>query len=144
MPKKYQIPSKTINTLIPISFSLSKADAKSFFVSLNKLEKFVSGGLRFAGAYQGLCWLKKKRCKCGIQCEKVPHKDHVRCFRNPKTKERVLTSHPYFGQSPCTYEQLVADSQEFAERHGLTVRVSMDSWYYPGRTALVEFRVKAA
>lgn len=107
-------------------------------------KNFTAGGLRPSPCIDCVCRLKKKK-HSPKTCERLPRQDHDRGFQNPKTGERVLTHHPYISEAgnadPLTIEILTKESEAFAARHGLTVRVSMDSWYYPGWTALVEYRV---
>ena len=70
-----------------------------------------------------------------------PHADHNAGFYDPLTKERVGVEQPYFGEPPATLEQIVQDVEVFAAERGLTVRVSTEeSWHYPGRTVLIEYR----
>lgn len=99
----------------------------------------------------------------------MPAQDHVRGFQNRKTGELVLTHHPYFSvrksdgtiwgmceasegepvigvneaddSKLLTIPEFTAHCEAFAKELGLTVKVSLEgSWYYPGRTLLVEYR----
>jgi hypothetical protein len=115
---------------------------------------------------------KKKCCKDGgVFCLRMPAEDHVRGFKDRTTGELVLTHHPYFSvrkadgevwglcdaregeiviadgiyrDKPLTIPEFTALCEGFAKELGLTVKISMDSWYWPGRTLLVEYRKEAA
>jgi|HubBroStandDraft_6_1064221.scaffolds.fasta_scaffold01344_16 hypothetical protein len=130
-------------------------------------EQFTAGGLSSALWLADVCQLTGKRCKV-CHCH-IPARDHVRGFIDRKTRKRVLTVHPYFSVrkadgeiwgmcdasegepvvdvdsgEPLTIPEFTAHCEAFAKEHGLTVKISMDSWYYPGRTLLVEYRKEAA
>jgi hypothetical protein len=106
------------------------------------LERFLAGGLQPAQWFTCICQLRKKSRKCECYKEQVPHGDHFRGFVNPKTDERIITHHPYYGWDwQNTIEAVTYDSEKCAAKYGLTVRVSEDSWYYPGKTLLVEYRI---
>jgi hypothetical protein len=119
--------------------------------SLN-LRKFLSEGLERAHpTHDWICWLLNKRNTPSHECEDglgIPHCDHPRAFRNPRTKERVVIHQPYVcheDDSPhcISCQTLIKDSEIFAEKHRLIVLVSQkDTFYYPSATALVEYRVK--
>jgi hypothetical protein len=115
------------------------------------LRKFLGGGLeRVFPTHDWICWLLGKRNtqshECGADLA-MPHCDHPRAFRNPKTGERVVIHQPYVcdaDTADCTScKTLIRDSAIFAEKHGLTVRIDRDTtFYFPTQTALVEYRVK--
>ena len=116
---------------------------------------------------------KRPCCKKEWTCPRMPAQDHVRGFTNRKTGELVLTHHPYFSvrksdgtiwgmceasegepvigvneaddSKLLTIPEFTAHCEAFAKELGLTVKVSLEgSWYYPGRTLLVEYRKEAA
>ena len=47
---------------------------------------------------------------------------------------RILITQPY-SVRPCEMPKM----HDFAERHGLTFSVSGFSWYYPGRTLMIQW-----
>jgi hypothetical protein len=132
-------------------------------------EKFVERtGLMPAPWLDCLCQLDgKKKCR-HKDCPRPPARDHVRGFVNRKTGERVLTIQPYFSVKrpdghiwvfdnaangepvifvdglssgkPYTIPEFTSLCEQFAAEHGWTAKVSRDSWYYPGRVILVEYR----
>lgn len=127
-------------------------------------QKFAASGLKFVQGVGCICDLTGAKHRLGKpqECDdRMPRAEHIRGFENAKTRERVLTSHPYFlsaedaaylrrRKHPIaglkvfegnTLEEVVSESEAFAARHGLIVRVSTDSWYMPGQTLLVEYRV---
>lgn len=62
--------------------------------------------------------------------------DHGELFWDPEGREYVFTAQPY-NVSDTDYR----DMRRFAERHGLTVEISVgDAWWYPGRTPLIVWR----
>lgn len=77
--------------------------------------------------------------------------DHHSGFKDKKTGEIVMVFQPYFGDLPSdiprkkTVDGIAASAREWATEKGLSVRVSVeDSWHYPTKTVLVEFRKAAA
>jgi hypothetical protein len=78
---------------------------------------------------------------------RLPDQDHTRWFKD-RAGNFIFTSQPYVTDSD---EQRQADErktmeaqhQAIAERLGLAFRMSEDeSWWYPGRTVLLEYKSK--
>jgi hypothetical protein len=67
-----------------------------------------------------------------------PGHDHLAAFKAVATGEFVLVSQPYAGPDIA---KLTAQSEAFAAEWGFAVRISRaESWHYPGKTILVEYR----
>jgi hypothetical protein len=69
---------------------------------------------------------KKKRPLNGVY---VPVAlNHLRLYRNPKTKERIAIFHEYHPEA----EQKYTIMQAWCEENGLLIKKLDYSWYYPG------------
>lgn len=136
--QNYRVCSKNSDSLIHLPSATLAIKASE------SLERFLGGRLQPVGFEwtHCICPLKGKSHDCVSYTDecRVPYGDHYRSFIDRKTRERVLTHHPYFGKSD-TIAIITAASEAYAERFGLVVRVSEDSWYYPGKTLLVEYRI---
>jgi hypothetical protein len=90
--------------------------------------------------YRMGCWHRvfgKRPRDHGKGC-RGPYADHSNTFKDLETGEIVWTEQPY-----QDIDDIIQEVQEFANKHGLTVRLSMeDSWHYPGSTVLIEYRRK--
>jgi hypothetical protein len=83
---------------------------------------------------------------------KIPYRDHVRCFINHDTGQRLLTIQPYVTPAEQMFplelldkvertKRIIEDSKKFAQEWGLKVEFR-DSWYDPNRCVLVEYSKK--
>ncbi len=82
-----------------------------------------------------------KRCMGNADC-RPPHWDHPSTFRSCSTRELILVGQPYAPCDDADYmARFTASCEAFARDWHLTVRVSVEeSWHYPGKTVLVEYR----
>jgi hypothetical protein len=79
-----------------------------------------------------------------------PYYDHCRYFVDRDTNQRTVTIQPYSypdyergdRQVPTMdefLERVRVDSEKFASEHGLSVKLSKNGWYNPGKVILVEY-----
>jgi hypothetical protein len=109
----------------------------------NRFNRFADLGY-IANPFLCMCKLiagkKLKRHYCEWEFTRSLFLDHLRGYRT-REGERVVISQPYANSD--AYEKVVGEAQQFADKHGLSIRVSRDeSWHFPGWTILIEFRKK--
>jgi hypothetical protein len=129
----------------PAAIGAAYSNLQSFYRGLN---------LQVTDVDRPLLWLmngtqqytEKYRRACEAE---IPHKNRLQCFVDQDTRERILTVQPYVSlsqrMSPLELrdkvrrtEQIIHDSQRFAQEWGLQVNFR-DSFYDPERCILVEY-----